>query len=73
MTLCMLQAIKSSTWMPLTHINNLLRHYMMPQKPQSPLLFLQKEKPVQTYLEPFTSLAKIINYLFSTRLWRILS
>ena len=68
----MLQVIKPSTWMPLTHINNLLCHYMMP-KSQSPLLFLQKEKPVQTYLEPFTSLAKIINYLFSTTLWKTLS
>ena len=72
MTLCMLQAIKSSTWMPLTHINNLLRHYMMPQKPVSSLVPPEREACTDI-LEPFTSLAKIINYLFSTRLWRILS
>lgn len=73
MTLCMLQVITPSTWMPLTHINNLLCHYMMPKKPVSSLVPPEREACAMTYLDPFTSLAKIINYLFSTRLWRILS
>lgn len=57
MTLCMLQVITPSTWMPLTHINNLLCHYMMPKKPVSSLVPPEKEACADI-LRPFHKFGK---------------